>query len=84
MGQCEEDYASSVSLDSVHQEQHNRKHKSEYLQKKHHRAYVVDNVSRCIFPLSFVLLNTVYWTYYLELIDNFEEVFHDYNLISSS
>lgn len=49
------------------------------LQKKHHRAYVVDNVSRWIFPLSFVLLNIVYWAYYLEMAESIENFFNELN-----
>lgn len=43
---------------------------SSYQQKKHMRAYVVDEISRWIFPLSFIALNIVYWAYYLNLIDS--------------
>ncbi|XP_042902990.1 glycine receptor subunit alpha-2 [Parasteatoda tepidariorum] len=32
------------------------------------RAILVDKVSRVIFPLSFVILNTIYWSFYLEII----------------
>lgn len=46
---------------------------SAYQQKKHMRAYVVDEVSRWIFPLSFIALNIVYWAYYLNLMDSLPE-----------
>lgn len=41
-----------------------------YQQAKHKRAYVVDEVSRWIFPLSFIVLNIIYWAYYLDLMDS--------------
>ncbi|GFR04546.1 glycine receptor subunit alpha-2, partial [Trichonephila clavata] len=38
-----------------------------YLRSRHrHRAILVDKFSRVIFPLSFVILNTAYWSVYLE------------------
>ena len=37
------------------------------LQSKHRRAYTVDHISRWIFPLSFTILNIVYWLYYLNV-----------------
>ncbi|KAH9510963.1 hypothetical protein DERF_009451 [Dermatophagoides farinae] len=37
------------------------------LQSKHRRAYTVDHISRWIFPLSFTILNIVYWAYYLNV-----------------
>lgn len=46
-------------------------------QRMHRRAYVVDNVSRWIFPLSFIVLNIFYWAYYLELIDGLKAFYHD-------
>lgn len=42
-----------------------------YQQQKHQRAYLVDKVSRIIFPLSFIVLNMVYWAYFLELVPGF-------------
>ncbi|GIX89065.1 glycine receptor subunit alpha-3 [Caerostris darwini] len=38
-----------------------------YLRSRHRRrAILVDKFSRVIFPLSFVILNTAYWSFYLE------------------
>lgn len=44
--------------------------KKQNLYPKHQRAYTVDHISRWTFPLSFVMLNLVYWTYYLEMLDS--------------
>ncbi|GFU13503.1 glycine receptor subunit alpha-4, partial [Nephila pilipes] len=39
-----------------------------YIRSRHrHRAILVDKFSRVIFPLSFVILNTAYWSVYLEV-----------------
>ncbi|GBN16336.1 hypothetical protein AVEN_104722-1 [Araneus ventricosus] len=40
---------------------------SVYRHNRHrHRAILVDKISRVIFPLSFVILNTAYWSVYLD------------------
>lgn len=46
----------------------NNSHKQYLLQSKHKRAYTVDYISRYIFPISFIVLNIFYWTYYLEVL----------------
>ena len=61
----------SDSPSSSHSEfWHNRvrAHSLAGLYPHHHRALFVDKVSRWIFPLSFIVLNLLYWTYYLELL----------------
>nr|XP_046914120.1 uncharacterized protein LOC124494889 isoform X1 [Dermatophagoides farinae] len=45
----------------------NNSHNQYLLQSKHKRAYTVDYISRFIFPISFIVLNIFYWTYYLEV-----------------
>ncbi|KAF7491066.1 Glycine receptor subunit alpha-2 [Sarcoptes scabiei] len=46
----------------------NSQSKHQYLlHRKHKRAYTIDHISRWIFPLSFIVLNIVYWTYFLDL-----------------
>ncbi|GIY33007.1 glycine receptor subunit alpha-2 [Caerostris darwini] len=43
---------------------------SVYRHNRHrHRAILVDKISRVIFPLSFVILNTAYWSVYLDTVD---------------
>nr|XP_027204051.1 gamma-aminobutyric acid receptor subunit alpha-1-like isoform X1 [Dermatophagoides pteronyssinus] len=46
----------------------NYNNKQYLLQTKHKRAYTVDYISRYIFPISFIVLNIIYWTYYLEVL----------------
>ncbi|GFT06392.1 glycine receptor subunit alphaZ1 [Nephila pilipes] len=43
---------------------------SVYRHNRHrHRAILVDKISRVVFPLSFVILNTAYWSVYLDTVD---------------
>ncbi|GFS54900.1 glycine receptor subunit alpha-1 [Trichonephila inaurata madagascariensis] len=43
---------------------------SAYRHNRHrHRALLVDKISRVVFPLSFVILNTAYWSVYLDTVD---------------
>lgn len=66
-------FGSSAGGPSGGNREPNKKRTGSYQQKKHRRAYVVDEFARWIFPLSFVGLNIGYWTYYLNLIDSLPE-----------
>lgn len=63
---------SKTSKKNNQRENNNEKYftKTQNLYPKHQRAYTVDHISRWTFPLSFVMLNLVYWTYYLEMLDS--------------
>ena len=54
--------------DNFNYNNNNYNNKQYLLQTKHKRAYTVDYISRYIFPISFIVLNIIYWTYYLEVL----------------
>lgn len=60
--------ASSTSFNLQQQQQQsslNSPNGQRFMLKKKDRAILIDKFSRWIFPLSFIVLNVCYWTYFL-------------------